>query len=484
MKPTYQLTRYMSGSFRELAVLSLPVMIYFGFDAVALFIERMLLTQQDIHIANGVTNALLIFYAISMIPWEIASFSEVFCGNHHGASQMDRVGKSAWQALWICLFMFPICWFIAPIAGNWLFVDPSTHLHAKDYFFWSLVLFPFFMMESALAGFFIAVGRVSTPSICNLIGVGVHILLDFVFILGWGPFAPMGATGAALAFGISQIITVALMAIQFYSNDCRQKYHTSIWPFDIKEIREYIVVGTPSGAGQMNGTVAHFLFNTLLLSAGVLEVAAFSIASSLLSVLIFISEGLSRSVATLASNLLGARKHETVRSVMSKAFILHALFAFPIIFVLCFCPQALTWMFELEDITALESSSRWTMAFVGLFFLIDGWNWSLMGVLTAAKKTPWIFGISAVGNYLLWIVPSYLYLHYFKWDPNSAWIQLFIQGVAMLGIYLVVCRRLTQNNEVSISDIAHHGVDPEEEMDSELLVNTIEPNTGQLEVAK
>lgn len=453
MKPTYQLTKYVSGSFRELAVLSLPVMLYFGFDALALFIERMLLTQIDLHIANGVTNALLTFYAISMIPWEIVSFSEVFCGNHNGANSLERVGKSAWQALWICIFMFPITWVLAAFLGDVFFQDPSTHLHAKDYFFWSLIFFPFFMMESALAGFFIAIGKVSTATICNLIGVVTHILLDFVFILGWGPFSPMGATGAAVAFGISQVITVSLMAYKFFEAKNRLKYHTSIHAFDLKEIKEYIVVGTPSGAGQMNGTIGHTLFNSLLLSAGVLEVAAFSIASSLLSVLIFISEGLSRSVATLASNLLGARRGETVQSVMSKAFMLHALFSLPIILLLCFYPQGLAWLFDIEDITILETSSRWTMVCVGLFFLVDGWNWSLMGILTAARKTSWIFGISALGTYLLWIVPSYFYLHHFNLDPNVAWMQLFFQAVIIMGIYIVVCRKLISSKAVSVEDI-------------------------------
>ncbi len=87
-------------------------------------------------------------------------------------------------------------------------VNAETFAYAREYFFWISLGIPFYMFGQAMNPIIRADGSPGFAMVSTLLGAGINIVLDPVFIFG----CKWGMTGAAAATVIGQIATAALAA--------------------------------------------------------------------------------------------------------------------------------------------------------------------------------------------------------------------------------------------------------------------------------
>lgn len=119
------------------------------------------------------------------------------------------IGVAVGLAAGIGAAMVGACWFAADAIATLMKATGDVRSHTVDYLAYRLVGAPAVLIS--LAAFGAMRGRLDmrTPLVVAVLVNAINIALDPVLIFGWGPIAPGGVAGAALASSIAQWIGAA-----------------------------------------------------------------------------------------------------------------------------------------------------------------------------------------------------------------------------------------------------------------------------------
>lgn len=325
---SYQLTPHPVGSKREFWTLTWPLMVGLLSSTLMLSVDRLFLSHWNYLALNAAATVGMAYYMFLVIPMGVVEIAEVLVGRLHGQERHREIGNAAWQMVWVALALLPLFCLIAYFAPLLLFKGSGNELYEIGYF---RALMPFGAIQCiaiALSGFFIGIGNVKIITISSVLANALNITLDYWFIFGGGPLPalsipPLGEVGAALATGISQLVQAALLLIFFWGRRNREQYGTSTLTLQTSFLREGLRIGLPSGVGRSLEVIAHFLFFRFVMSVGPAQMTLCTIAQSIYILASFIIDAQSKGASAIVSNLLGARYHAPLPSVLRSGFVLH-----------------------------------------------------------------------------------------------------------------------------------------------------------------
>ena len=168
---------------------------------------------------------------------------------------------------------------------------------------------------------------------------GINILLDPIFINGWGPIPAMGVTGAAVATTLGRGIGVAFQLYILFGGRSKIKLRLGSWRFDRSILLRLGKIAS-SGAMQYVIASASWIFLMRIVARfGSEAVAGYTIAIRLIIFTLLPAWGLSNATATLVGQNLGARQPDrAVRSVIMAAYIAGGFLGIISVFYLFFAP--------------------------------------------------------------------------------------------------------------------------------------------------
>ena len=177
---------------------------------------------------------------------------------------------------------------------------------------------PFLFISNLLAAILRAEGDMKRSMFALAIGSILNVLLDPLFIFGFG----MGIEGAALATIISRAITI--YPLYFWIFKERSSYvHPSlnITRLDLKLSIEIFKVGIPASLSLLLLSLSIFLFNTLIQKVyGPLGVTVYITGSRIGSLAVLPALGIQAAVITLTGIWYGAKRHDMVKRTVIYAF--------------------------------------------------------------------------------------------------------------------------------------------------------------------
>lgn len=125
--------------------------------------------------------------------------------------------------------------------------DARTAELAHEFLSWFLpamaLQFGMVAMSSSLRG----IGRFKPGMAVHAGSVAVNMVLAPMFMFGWGPFAPMGVAGTALATFIAVIVGVLAMSAYFVSSRAYLRLSSVEWRPDVARWMSILKVGGPAG---------------------------------------------------------------------------------------------------------------------------------------------------------------------------------------------------------------------------------------------
>lgn len=269
----------------------------------------------------------------------------------------------------------------------------------------------------------------------------LNLALDYLFIFGWGPIESMGATGASLATGLSQLVQTLLLLSLFLKKERRGIYGSSHYYFDAYYFKEGIRIGAPSGSGHMIEVIAHYLFFRIVMSVGNEHMTIVALVQSFYILMSFVIEAQSKGVSAIISNLLGAKEFGLIKDVLFSAFKLHLLFFVIFIAFLTFFPELILNAFLSEEHLNLLNRGAFSSLFsqacfwMSIFFLFDGFSWILIGLLTAAGDTKFIFYTGSIVNWMAYLLPAFIFLQIGKNGANVAWMIIALYSIVIFSFY-------------------------------------------------
>ena len=436
-----QLTKHEEGSFRELWTLAYPMILAFLSGNLMMFADRLFLANYSMAAMNAAAAAGMAIAVFQYGAATITSIAEVFVGQFNGAKEYRRVAAPVWQMLWFCVAMLFLFVALARWGGPVLLADYHYADQGLPYYQWLLYFGVATPMIAALSGFFVGTGKTRCVMVITIVGNLLNVGLDYLMIFGVDGWLPsMGAKGAAIATGISQVVQVIAFFVLFFSESNREKYGTTEWKLEVPLFWRCLRVGVPNAVGHMIEWTAWALTLRLMAAAGEHHLTVATIGQSMYMLVAFGFEGVQKAVTTLAANRLGANKGEGIWAVWRSAIKLLVLFGIPFGALLLGYPDPIIAEFlstesPPSDIALLTPMLRITALGVFTYYLVDGFTWICVGVLTAAEDTWFVMWVNGVTAWLCAMLPIWLLMVKFDFSPALYFLIISFYGACNAAIF-------------------------------------------------
>lgn len=418
------------NGFRDVLVISLPLVVSMGAHTVMLFTDRLFLGRYSVDAIAAATPAGLLAFTFSCFFMGIVGFANTIVAQSVGAGLRGQVGKAVWQAIYFALVAGAVLAALSFSGGSiFRMAGHSGTICAQetDYFRILMLGSVFALLHDALACFYSGRGLTRPIMFINLAGVFVNIPLDYMLIYGAGAFPEMGVKGAAIATVFGHVLMLALFVLMVFSRENRRVYDLlQQWRFDLKIFFKLFRYGAPAGIQFFVDVFAFTFFLMIVGRIGRDELAATNIAFAINSLAFMPMIGFSIAVSSLVGQAIGrGRPEEAVVATNSSLFITMAyMWVVAVLFVLF--PEALCGIFRSNPDNPAADSNVQSMAaillrFVALYSIVDGLNVIYSGALKGAGDTAFIGWTILVLSISLVIAPISLAVFVFHAGVYAAW---------------------------------------------------------------
>lgn len=193
--------------------------------------------------------------------------------------------------------------------------SPDSYPHAMGYLGIILACSPIVMINFAMTQLLRAEGAARVAMIGMIIGTGTNILLDPLFIFGFG----MGVKGAAVATIIGNLIAVLYYGRYYIQDHSPAKPALRYIRMKWQIFTEIFKIGVPSSLSQVMMSIGSSVAYRLASAYGDHSVAAMGVSMRVFSIPIFVFIGLSIGAQPLIGYTYGAKLYKRMREVIKKS---------------------------------------------------------------------------------------------------------------------------------------------------------------------
>lgn len=305
--------------------------------------------------------------------------------------------------------------------------------------------FPFLFLSNTLSAIISADGDTFGPFMFNSLGVGINILLDYVFLA----ILKFDIKGAAIATVMSQFIAFLCMYIYFRSPKSRFR-KMKIFKLDKPKMYiKLIKIGVPSGLSQALFTGISIVIAKMIANFDESVLGVQRLGVQFESFSWNISGGVSSAVATYVAQNYGAKQFERVKQVYFISLRAITIFGFLITMVfILFAKPLYASFFQDEKLINHGISYLRIIGLTQIFQCVDiittgAFNGigkinepNIIGIVGTGARIPFayflapIFGITAIW----WVISA----------------SMFIKGLVSLVWFVVLWSKVEKRKEVNI----------------------------------
>lgn len=164
-------------------------------------------------------------------------------------------------------------------------------------------------------------GNTFIPMVTMLIGSIMNIILDPLFIFGYGVFPRMGIEGAAVATVLSRIISGSFIVYMLFKGSNQVKVSFRKFKFDFSVIKDIYQVGFPAVLMQVLASVMVGGLNKILAGYSSTAIAAMGIYFRLQSFVFMPVFGLNQGYLPIVGYNFGYNNSKRVKEAMKAGFL-------------------------------------------------------------------------------------------------------------------------------------------------------------------
>lgn len=281
---------------------------------------------------------------------------------------------------------------------------------------------PLFAISECLSAILRAYGDSRTPLIVFGAGCVLNILLDPLFIFGWGPIPRLGVVGAALATNLGCLFSVLIYMWLLASGRMAFKLPKRPKRINADALKRIIYIGFPTSIASVVFSLVYMSLSPVIGDYGADAIAALGIGHRIEGLTYSVSFSVSLACITMAGQNIGARKLDRVRSTARWGVLMTIAANLPPALMFYFCPELLAKIFA-YDAGVIEIAAGY-LRIVSWSQIISGMGIVAEGIFSGSGKTLPIMLVSIPCS-LLRVPLAYLCTYSF--------------GMALLGIWWVIC---------------------------------------------
>ena len=308
-----------------------------------------------------------------------------------GAGRRDQVdaylGAAVGLALALGVLATVAAFALAPVV-TLVCKSPRAGEFAAQYLAWRCVAAPVILVQAALREARYGEGDTRSPMRASLAGNAVNIVLDAVFVLGFG----WGVRSVAIGAVVGNVVELAVLAWPM-----RRRLVGLRWRPDAA--RAVWAQGVPNGLQFIMEVGAFLILTAIVARMSSADAAAHQIVLQLVNVSFLPAHALAEAAAVLVGQAVGAGRDLLVSRVAARALALGAAYATACLVVLAVFGGTLAGALSGGD--AELAAVATTLVHVGLAFLVaDAANVIARGVLRGASDVRYAATVGILTSWL------------------------------------------------------------------------------------
>jgi len=277
-----------------------------------------------------------------------------------------------------------------------------------------------FMFTGFIArGVIQAGGDTATPTRNMAIGIVANIILDPLFIFGFGPIPSMGLFGAALATVLGRGLIAFLNLYHLLSGSSRIKIRLKAFKLDYTAFLRILKIGLPSSLSQATNSVGLILLMSMVGNFGTAAIAAFGVGMRLETLVILPIVALSSAFIPFVGQNLGAGKIGRVKEGLKLCSYAVVIFLLLFSLIMFFLPHYIYSPFS-SDSEVIRIGSDY-LRFVAFGYVFLGLHFIFGAAFQAAGKTIMQLWLSLV-RWAFTIALAYFLI--MSMGLNGVWLSL------------------------------------------------------------
>ncbi len=367
---------------KTLVTLALPIVFANILQTAYQLIDTFWVGRLGAEAVAAVSMSFPIVFLMISLGGGLAIAGTILVSQYKGQGNLEKVDYVSAQTL---LVMFVISLVVTGLGygisepvmqlmGAGPDVLPQATSYLQISFFGMIFIFGYFVFQSLMRG----VGDVKTPMYIVLGTVILNLILDPLFIMGWGPVPAYGVTGAAIATVLTQGIATIIGTTMLFSGKYGIHLKIKNFKLDIPLIKKMIGLGLPASIEQSTRALGLAIMTFLVAGFGTISIAAYGIGGRVLSFIIIPTIGLSMATSTLVGQNMGAGKVDRAEQITKKSALISFITLTIIGAIIFFFAKELATAFIPGDPEVIASGSlfiqimAFTFGFIGLQQSING----------------------------------------------------------------------------------------------------------------
>jgi MATE family multidrug resistance protein len=381
-------------------------------------------------------NAFYLAFIFQTSCVAIALMTRVFVGLYQGKGELKQIGPCVWQLIWFSLLSLIITLPLSFWSAFFYFKNTAIEQMGSSYF--NILIFGNFLfpLNTTLTSFYLGRGKTMFVTSVLIASYALHLALCWMLIFGIEGLIPsLGIRGAALAKCLSMGGCCLVFFGAFLKKKNREIYGTGSWQISPAALWSYIRPGMVRAFGFFWSKIGWALISYLMIKKGGAYLDVITIGGTVNALFMFIVMGNYQAVLTIVPNLLGNKNYTEIWRLCRSSAIYICIIGIVVAVPLLMYPQLLIHFFGVSTREIFEKT----------FVTINHWTWfyfvalaiqmSLCGLIIAVGELKIQFYV-VLFTVLTSLLPVYLTMHFWEWNPDKLWLIMALENVIVAFIFL------------------------------------------------
>ncbi len=429
---------------KAIFLLAIPMIVEMGMESIFAVVDIFFvskLNDSNAVAAVGYTESVLsILYSLAM---GLGMGATAIVARRVGEHDKEGASTAAVQALYLGLGVS----FMISMIGIFFYKDilrlmGASHdviTSSSSYAFWMFAgnyTVTFLFLINAI---FRGAGNAAIAMRALLLANVLNMILDPIFIFGWGPIPSFGVEGAAIATNIGRGTGVLFQLYFLLKGLGIIKIGWKNLGIKSDIIFNVIKVSGGSILQFIIGSASWIFLMKLMSTFGDNAVAGYTIAIRVFIFTLLPSWGLANAGATLVGQNLGALRPDRAETSVWRAAYINAFFmVFVMILFLTIAPQIIGLFTQQPEILTYGVQA---LRYVSLGYIFYGYGMVVVQGLNGAGDTYTPTILNVFGFWIFQIPFAYLVVNVLGWGPKGVFIAIVMAETFMAIAGIIIFRR-------------------------------------------
>ncbi len=439
-------TEFTSGSIRKaIFMLSIPMILEMMMESIFAIVDIAYVSQVSVNAVAtiGLTESVVtLVYAIA-IGLSMAATAVVARRigekDEHGASQ------TAVQAIFLGIMVAIIIGIVGlvysreilSLMGGSVDLIDEGHGYTKLLIGGNITIVLLFLINAIFRG----AGDASIAMWTLILSNGLNIILDPIFIFGWGPVPEFGVMGAAIATNIGRGSAVIFQLYILFRGGSRIRLYTSNLVLRLKIMINLIRVSMGGIAQFLIGTSSWVFLMRLMAEFGSEALAGYTIAIRVMMFTFMPAWGMSNAAATLVGQNLGAEKPDRAEKSVWITGKYNAIFMASISILYLVFAEGIIGLFT--NVSSVIENGALCLQVVAAGYVFYAYGMVVTQAFNGAGDTRTPTKINFIAFWLIQLPFAYLVSLYFDWGAFGVFMAITLAEV-LLSVMAVIWFRKGQ----------------------------------------